>query len=452
MHQEALGGGVAEFDAALKARACPFLNALGPMALGEMRSVYEQIDAGNYEALDELAERLVAAVEQRADAIPAPESEKIPAAEAEEPKRATAPIMRQTQPEAAQEEPDKAVQAARADTLQPALIIDNELRTKEASEEYSITDKPLSQEVISHEVINHDFVDSEPEPAEIIAVDTMFSTPNLFAADEPKNEVSEPAEAVSSTPEIATIAEPEDYAEGLDEVLQFASLDPDDDETAMNDYIVDTEADWLPADNRVAEPDEPLMLETAVAMDFSVPLDDSLDAEVLPYPVNEPDEFDVELARLQESDEETHENITEALLALKPEVAAEANQLLDETAKLIKKINQVGNTPEAYQQNVTEVSEKIVQLFELLDQKLSPQEVKRFATLLLDADINQPDVKLDKILMDYVLGDYGTHEGLAYSLKAVGPLQKIKLSLNIAIGRLALISPFDQPMDIATLR
>jgi hypothetical protein len=63
MHSEALGGGVAEFDEAVEARACPYLNELGETALNEMRTVYEQIDAGNYDALGDLAERLAAAAE-----------------------------------------------------------------------------------------------------------------------------------------------------------------------------------------------------------------------------------------------------------------------------------------------------------------------------------------------------------------------------------------------------
>jgi hypothetical protein len=65
MHAEALSGGVAEFDAAVEGGVCPFLNELGEMALREMRTVYEQVDAGDYEALGDLAERLAAAANQK---------------------------------------------------------------------------------------------------------------------------------------------------------------------------------------------------------------------------------------------------------------------------------------------------------------------------------------------------------------------------------------------------
>lgn len=65
MHAEAFGGGVAQFDAAVETRACPYLNQLGETALGEMRSVYEQVEAGNFDALGDLAERLATAVEQK---------------------------------------------------------------------------------------------------------------------------------------------------------------------------------------------------------------------------------------------------------------------------------------------------------------------------------------------------------------------------------------------------
>lgn len=65
MHTEALSGGVLEFDEAVRRGACPFLNQLGEMALGDMRTVYEEVEAGNFEALGELAEQLASAAEQK---------------------------------------------------------------------------------------------------------------------------------------------------------------------------------------------------------------------------------------------------------------------------------------------------------------------------------------------------------------------------------------------------
>lgn len=65
MHAEALDASVLEFDEAVEARSCPYLNQLGETALVEVRSVYEQLDLGNYEALGELAERLAAAVTEK---------------------------------------------------------------------------------------------------------------------------------------------------------------------------------------------------------------------------------------------------------------------------------------------------------------------------------------------------------------------------------------------------
>jgi hypothetical protein len=70
MHTEALGGGVTEFDAAVRNGVCPYLSQLGDAALGEMRAVYEQIDAGDYSALGELAERLAATAGQQTTAEP----------------------------------------------------------------------------------------------------------------------------------------------------------------------------------------------------------------------------------------------------------------------------------------------------------------------------------------------------------------------------------------------
>lgn len=88
LHPEALGGSVAEFDAAVEGRTCPFLNEMGEVALGEMRSVYEQVNAGNYEAMGELAERLAAAAEQKGVANPAIDEVKtVAATEAEDSKR-----------------------------------------------------------------------------------------------------------------------------------------------------------------------------------------------------------------------------------------------------------------------------------------------------------------------------------------------------------------------------
>lgn len=64
MHQEAFNGGVAAFEEAVRTGACPYLSELGDVALGEVRGVYEQLDAGNYDALEALAERLASAMEQ----------------------------------------------------------------------------------------------------------------------------------------------------------------------------------------------------------------------------------------------------------------------------------------------------------------------------------------------------------------------------------------------------
>lgn len=62
MHQEALGGGLTEFDQAIQEEVCPFLNRIGEVALGEIRNIYKQIDAGDYSAIGELAEQLASSV------------------------------------------------------------------------------------------------------------------------------------------------------------------------------------------------------------------------------------------------------------------------------------------------------------------------------------------------------------------------------------------------------
>lgn len=64
-HAEALGGGVEAFDVAVKERVCPFLNELGAVALGEMRSVYEQAEAGDFDAIGALAEKLASAITEK---------------------------------------------------------------------------------------------------------------------------------------------------------------------------------------------------------------------------------------------------------------------------------------------------------------------------------------------------------------------------------------------------
>jgi len=69
MHAEALGGGVAEFDAAVETRACPYLNELGEVALNHMRDVYVKLEDGDLDAIAELANQLAAAAAQEEQII-----------------------------------------------------------------------------------------------------------------------------------------------------------------------------------------------------------------------------------------------------------------------------------------------------------------------------------------------------------------------------------------------
>jgi hypothetical protein len=73
MHPEALGGGVEGFDRAVENRTCDYLNTLGETALGEMREVYVQLEAGNLDAVAELAERMAAAMDDVPGAPQTPE-------------------------------------------------------------------------------------------------------------------------------------------------------------------------------------------------------------------------------------------------------------------------------------------------------------------------------------------------------------------------------------------
>lgn len=67
MHPEALGGNVAEFDRAVRQGVCPFLNQLGETAMSEMRSAYEQVGNGDFDAIGKIAEQLAAAVKEKTE-------------------------------------------------------------------------------------------------------------------------------------------------------------------------------------------------------------------------------------------------------------------------------------------------------------------------------------------------------------------------------------------------
>jgi hypothetical protein len=199
MHAEALGGGVAEFDVAVANGVCPYLNQLGDAALGEMRAVYEELDAGNYEALGAIAERLAMAAQKTPTALD--ESWKPPA------RKETQPTEPSTSPKS-----PRPAESAEPVTLRPPETFVLEIPASQplAGTSQVLAPKPRVREpkaapqlpviVTTHEerMLPNDppMPDALPAPASKVEIATAISAPeDVVASPEPAGTAAMPSAA-----------------------------------------------------------------------------------------------------------------------------------------------------------------------------------------------------------------------------------------------------------------
>jgi len=484
MHGEALGGGVVEFDAAIEARSCPYLNQLGEVALAEMRGVYEELDNGNYEALGKIAERLAAAAKQKAASKHEPEAPVQPKTP-EEPTPAADKLTVQEWPEldppimqgdtAATPAVAIITQAVSAQTKHHLLAAEPEVAAVSGSvqkqnKQDNVTasddiraDKTAvkrgsslaSLERVSNQAARLDIL-QKYEAAErsrqllvnkatIADSATSHLGLDILHADEAPEIPSLPKAITHSdvSPEVPIIDEFADEAEAA--LLEAPDASP---RTHNRAEVIDD--DGLAYEIRVAEPEqEP----EEVYVGFTEALQMLLVAEALPdtntgesvESANQ--EFDDELVEAAVGSEPEPmtvviSKVAERLVGATPEEKEVITPVLQEIVVAIQAVEAVETEPEALEGTeaiMVNLKEKILELFDLLGFEYEPEDVEGFIAVLLRPDF-QPQKLSEVKAVQADLEHDGTHEAKRHFTQIVNDsIADVEDEMERLLGKLVFL-------------